>query len=68
MSMVSQLRDALIGQIEIFEAIELAAERDYETIENGLISPELKKTIGAVRADEMRHAEICQNIIEFLKK
>jgi len=66
--MISPLRDALIGQIEIFEALELAAERDYEIIEKGLINPELKKTIGAIRADEMRHAEICQNIIDFLRK
>lgn len=66
--MTSPLRDALIGQIEIFEALELAAERDYEIIEKELFNLEFKKTIGAIRADEMRHAEICQNIIDFLRK
>lgn len=66
--MTSPLRDALIGQIEIFEALELAAERDYEIIEKELFNLEFKKTIGAIRADEMHHAEICQAIIDFLKK
>lgn len=66
--MISPLRDSLAGQIEIFKALELAAARDYETIEKELINLEFKKTIEAVRIDEMRHAKLCQAIIDFLKK
>jgi rubrerythrin len=66
--MTSPLRDGLIGQIEIFKALELAAAQDYETIEKGLINLKFRKTIEAVRADEMSHARICQEIVDFLKK
>lgn len=66
--MTSLLRDGLIGQIEIFKTLELAAAQDYEAIEQELINLKFKKTIGAIRSDEMRHAKLCQEIIEFLKK
>lgn len=66
--MTSPLRDGLIGQIEIFKSLELAAARDYEAIEKELINLKFRKTIEAVRADEMRHARLCQEIIDFLRK
>ena len=37
-------------------------------IEKELLNPRFKKIIGAIRIDEIRHAKLCQEIIEFLKK
>lgn len=65
--MTSPLRDALIGQIEIFEALERAAEQDYGRIVKDLSHFEFKKTIEAIRLDEIEHAQICVEIIEFLR-
>jgi rubrerythrin len=66
--MISPLRDSLAAQIEIFKALELAAARDYGIIEQELINLRFKKTMGAIRDDEMSHATLCQEIIDFLKK
>lgn len=65
--MTLHLRDALIGQIEIFEALECAAEQDYGRIVKELSYFEFKKTIEAIRLDEVEHAQICREIIKFLR-
>lgn len=56
----------LIGQIEIFNALELKAVTDYTVIEKELVNSEFKKTIGQIRDDEIYHSKICLEIIEFL--
>ena len=61
------LIDELIGQIEIFDALELEAARDYGIMERELVNSELKKTLRGIRLDEERHSRVCQEIIEFLK-
>lgn len=65
--MTLHMRDALIGQIEIFEALERAAEQDYGRIVQDLSPFEFKKTIETIRLDEVEHAQICLEIIEFLR-
>ncbi|MDO8492211.1 MAG: hypothetical protein Q7S34_01040 [bacterium] len=62
------LRDNLIGQIEIFESLELKSERDYVLLEKELTNPEFKKIVGQIRFDEINHAKLCREIIEFLEK
>lgn len=66
--MTSLLQDSLTGQIEIFEALEMVAANDYGVIERELINPRFKKIIGAIRIEEIHHAKLCREIIEFLKK
>ncbi len=61
------LIDELIGQIEIFDALELEAARDYGIMERELVNSELKETLRGIRLDEERHSRVCQEIIEFLK-
>lgn len=65
--MTSRLIDNLIGQIEIFDSLELKAVADYTIIENELTNLEFKSTIGGIRLDEMYHSRMCREIIEFLK-
>ena len=61
------LVNELISQIEIFDALELQAARDYWVMEQELINPELKDTLKRIRLDEERHSRTCREIIEFLK-
>ncbi len=61
------LVDELIGQIEIFDALELEAARDYGIMERELVNSELKETLRGIRLDEERHSIACREIIEFLK-
>jgi rubrerythrin len=65
--MTSSLIDNLIGQIEIFDALELKAVEDYTVIEKELTNSEFKDIVGQIRDDEIRHSKICREIIEFLK-
>ena len=60
------LVNELISQIEIFDALELQAARDYGIMEQELINPELKDTLKRIRLDEERHSRVCREIIEFL--
>jgi len=64
--MTSRLIDNLIGQIEIFDSLELKAVEDYTVIEKELTNHEFKEIIGQIRIDEMYHSKICREIIEFL--
>ena len=61
------LVNELISHIEIFDALELQAARDYGIMEQELINPELKDTLKRIRLDEERHSRACREIIEFLK-
>ena len=65
--MTARLIDDLIGQIEIFDSLELQAVDDYTVIVRELTNQELKETIEGIRDDEKRHSEICRSIIAFLR-
>lgn len=64
--MISRLIDDLIGQIEIFDSLELKAVEDYTVIEKELTNPKFKEVIGQIRVDEIYHSKLCREIIEFL--
>lgn len=65
--MTSRLIDSLIGQIEIFDSLELKAVADYTVMELELTNAKFKETIGSIRIDEIFHSKMCREIIEFLK-
>lgn len=65
--MTSRLIDSLIGQIEIFDSLELKAVADYTVIERELLNATFKETIRGIRMDEMYHSKMCREIIDFLK-
>ena len=65
--MTSLLVDNLIGQIEIFDSLELQAVNEYTVMERELTNKKFVQIIGRIRLDEMYHSKICQEIIEFLR-
>lgn len=64
--MTSRLIDNLIGQIDIFDSLELKAVEDYTVMERELTNQKFKEIIGQIRIDEMYHSKMCREIIEFL--
>ena len=65
--MTPRLTDDLIGQIEIFDALELKAAEEYAVMENELANAEFKEIIGRIRVEELYHSKLCKEIITFLK-
>ena len=65
--MTSLIIDDLIGQMEIFDSLELQAAEDYALIENELTNPEMKEIVGQIRVDERYHSKMCREIIDALK-
>ena len=65
--MTSRLVDSLIGQIEIFDSLELKAVEYYAVMERELTNQKFREIIGRIRVDETYHSKMCQEIIEFLK-
>lgn len=61
------LIDELIGQIEIFDALELEAAHDYGVMEQELVNQELRETLKKIIIDEQYHSKMCREIIESLK-
>lgn len=65
--MTPLLIDNLIGQVEIFDSLELKAVEDYTVIEKELKNQEFKDIVGQIKVDEMYHSKMCREVIDFLK-
>ncbi len=66
--MRSHLIDNLIGQIEIFDALELQAAGDYADIVRDLNNEKFRDIIDHIRIDELYHSKMCREIIDFLNQ
>ncbi len=60
-------RDDLIGQIEVFESLEEEAEREYAVLGKEVLDSDFRETINRIRLQEIEHAKICREIINYLR-
>lgn len=57
----------LLGQIEVFDSLELQAAEDYAVIEKELTNPEFKEIVDHIRVEELGHSNLCREILAFLR-